>query len=374
MGLFRLSTIASLSALAVLMLCNIVFASTNFAPGVQVGAIANSAITEASGIAASRRNSNVLWVHNDSGDAARIFAMTSSGVNLGVYSIAGASAVDWEDIAVGLGPADDTHYVYIGDIGDNLAIRPTISVYRVAEPEVSDTQPPATNSLSGASRLTFAYPEGPRDAESLFVDPLTRDIYILTKREDPHRLYRAAYPQSTSGTTMLELVTTYTDPNWLTAADISPDGDEIIARATGSASGRMWVRPPGGTVGDALNSAPITIPLVADGQGEAIAFDPLGWGYYTTSEGTSRPIHYFNRLPTRGDVNEDGIIDAADYAAMRKIDDTQAAYNTWRAEFGETTDGGTASPTSAPEPAGIWISCAEIAAILYSRRGPRRLL
>ncbi len=201
---------------------------------------------------------------------------------------------------------------------------------------MSDTQSPVTMALSGVTKLTFAYPDGPRDAESLFVDPLTRDIYIISKRENPKHLYRAAYPQATSGTTTLELMTTFlTDSTWLTAADISPDGNEIIVRSTGNTSGRMYLRPPGGSITDAFNAAPITIPLVSEPQGEAIGFDPLGWGYYTISEGSNRPIYYFNRLPTQGDVNEDGIIDAADYVAMRKIDDTQAAYNMWRAKFGE---------------------------------------
>jgi hypothetical protein len=226
-----------------------------------------------------------------------------------------------------------------------------------------------TTSLA-ATKLSFAYPDGPRDAESLFVDPLTRDIYILTKRENPHRLYRAPYPQPTSGTTILQFVTTYTDANLLTAADISPDGDEIIARATGSGSGRMWLRPPGGSIADAFSSPPITIPLASDGQGEAIGFDPLGSGYFTTSEGTNRPIHYFRRLPTRGDVNEDGVIDAADYVAMRKIDDTTVAYNTWRQTFGEST---AASSIPVPEVPSIWFTALGVFASRFRQTRGHRL-
>jgi hypothetical protein len=354
MDSLRTTAITWLIAFSPLVVCGVGYASTSFLPGVQVGTIANTAITEASGIAASRRIANVLWVHNDSGDTERVFAMTSAGTHLGTYTISGAFGADWEDIAVGPGPVDGTHYLYIGAIGDNNAIRSTISVLRVAEPPVSDTQSPVTVALSDVSRLTFTYPDGPRDAESLFVDPLTRDIYILTKRENPHRLYRAAYPQATSGTTMLELATTYADPKRLTGADISPDGDEIIARATGISSGRMWLRPPGGTIAEALNSPPITIPLASEPQGEAIGFDPLGWGYYTISEGVNRPIYYFKRLPTPGDANEDGIIDAADYVAMRKFDDTQAGYNVWYAKFGEASPAAALS-NAAPEPSAVWM-------------------
>ncbi len=240
----------------------------------------------------------MLWTHNDSGNAAQIFPMTSAGTNLGTYTISGASNVDWEDIAAGPGPLAGMQYLYIGDTGDNDAKRSTIAVYRVPEPVVSDLQSPVTTSLSGADKFTFKYPDGPRDAESLFVDPLSRDIYIVSNRENPKRLYRAAYPQSTSGTTTLELMTTFhTDSNLLSAVDISPDGNEIIARSTENASGRLYQRPAGGSISDAFNVAPITIPLSNESQGESIGFDPYGRGYYTTSEGSNKPIYYFNRLP-----------------------------------------------------------------------------
>src|SRR5215203_1068814 len=88
-------------AIIVLLIGRCCHAVTSFSAGVQTGTIQNSLITEASGIAASRMNSNVLWTHNDSGDSARVFAMTPAGTNLGTYSLTGAGATDWEDIAVG---------------------------------------------------------------------------------------------------------------------------------------------------------------------------------------------------------------------------------------------------------------------------------
>ena len=128
----------------------------------------------------------------------------------------------------------------------------------------------------------------------MFVDPLSRDIYIISKRENPKHLYRAAYPQSSSGTTTLQLMTTFlTDSTWLTAADISPNANEIIVRSTGTTSGRLYQRPAGGSIADAFATTPITIPLLSEPQGEAIAFDPNGWGYFTTSEGSQRANQLF---------------------------------------------------------------------------------
>jgi fibronectin-binding autotransporter adhesin len=42
---------------------------------------------------------------------------------------------------------------------------------------------------------------------------------------------------------------------------------------------------------------PVTIPISIESQGEAIGFDPMGWGYYTTTEGSIAPVSYYNRLP-----------------------------------------------------------------------------
>src|SRR6185369_2077623 len=93
------------------------------------------------------------------------------------------------------------------------------------------------------------------------------------------------------------LVTTLDNADWITAADISPDGNEIIMRAGATTTGLMYTRPAGGSIADALATTPISIPLLSEAQGEAIGFDPQGWGYYTTSEGAGAPIHYYNRLP-----------------------------------------------------------------------------
>jgi hypothetical protein len=346
-------------------------AATSFAAGVQSGTIQNSSIIEASGIVASRMNSNVLWTHNDSGDSARIFAMTPAGTNLGTYSISGASATDWEDISTGPGPVAGTQYLYMGDIGDNGASRSTVAVYRVPEPAVSATQSPVTTSISGASKLVFSYPNGAHDAESLFVDPLTKDIYIISKPGSTKYVYRAPYPQSTSGTTVLEIVASFADSDALTAGDISPDGREIIVRSYATSSGRLYVRPAGGSVADAFNSPHISIPIHSEGQGEAIGFDPKGWGYYTTSEGSHQPIYYFDRLP-HGDFNHNGVVDIADYVVWRKslgTTYTSTDYATWRSAMGNTAGSGSIVDfTAVPEPRHGLLFLTAIAIQFFSRR------
>ena len=51
------------------------------------GNVASSQLTEISGVAASQQNDHVLWVHNDSGDTARLFAMSTEGDDLGTIPV-----------------------------------------------------------------------------------------------------------------------------------------------------------------------------------------------------------------------------------------------------------------------------------------------
>ena len=260
----------------------------HFSGGHKVGVIQSPFITEASGIAASRKNPGVLWVHNDNGPSS-VFALTPEGKLLGVYNLSGARVNNWEDIAIGPGPDPNFDYLYIGDIGDNRAKRKHIVIYRVREPRVDANQTPANVAMNGVEEINLEYPDGPRDAETLMVDPFTKDIYIISK-EFVSRVYRAAYPQSTAGKTTLEYVAKLP---WGTATggDISPDGQMIIVRNYFSAS--VWMRPKQGPLWRAFDNSECKVPIILEQQGEAICFDANGSGYYTTSEHKHQPIYYF---------------------------------------------------------------------------------
>jgi hypothetical protein len=181
-------------------------------------------------------------------------------------------------------------------------------------------------------------------------------------------VYRAPYPQATSGTTTLQEAAAFSDADLFTAADISPAGNEIILRSYATSSGSLYVRPPGGTIADAFSTTPISIPIHSETQGEAIGFDRNGWGYYTTSEGSNQPIYYFDRLP-HGDFNHNGTVEAADYVAWRKGLGTayQAGdYTTWRTNFGKPGPGSGAELVAVPEP-GMWLLIASSLAVFFFR-------
>ncbi|MEO0332433.1 MAG: hypothetical protein AAF223_12225, partial [Bacteroidota bacterium] len=78
--------------------------STTFSKPIDQGEVKYSAISEASGIVASRNNPGILWTHNDSGHEPKIYAIDTSGEIAGEWVIAGATNRDWEDIAIGPGP------------------------------------------------------------------------------------------------------------------------------------------------------------------------------------------------------------------------------------------------------------------------------
>jgi hypothetical protein len=195
---------------------------------------------------------------------------------------------DWEDIAIGPGPEEGQQYLYIGDIGDNRAQHDLKYVYRVPEPHVTADQTPREVSLSDIETITFRYPDGERDAETLLLDPTTKDLYVISKRETKVRVYRASYPQSTTAPMTLEHVVTLalnerdTMSAWLTGGDISPSGQEILLKSYIGVY--YWSRAPGQPVHDALRAAPTLLPYIPEPQGEAVCWKADGGGYYTVSE------------------------------------------------------------------------------------------
>lgn len=273
-----------------------------FSDGGRVGQVNDADIAEISGIAASRSNPGILWVHEDSGNPADLIGLRPDGSVAGTYRLAGVTARDWEDIAVGPGPDPAGSYVYVGDIGDNKSDQATFHVVRVPEPKV-DTARAATSrtELAGAVTLTGRYPDGPHDAETLLSDPRTGDLFVLTKSERGRSgVYRWAAPQSPNDTVTVEAVATL-DVNRLdgaidrrlTAGDISPDGSEVLLRTYTNAW--LWKRGAGESVPDALAGLPCPVPLQLERQGEAIGWDAAGDAYYSTTEGTAAPIMRYGR-------------------------------------------------------------------------------
>jgi hypothetical protein len=280
-------------------------ACANTLVGSTPGIVASDAIKEASGIAASRRVNDVWWVHNDSGDTARVFAIGTNGQTLGEYALAGATAIDWEDIALGPGPTRGTSYIYVGDIGDNTKTRTSVQVYRVPEPLVDPANPlgaPAT--LTDVATINLRYPDGAHDAEGLIVDPSTHDLFVVTKdlAGGVAQVFRAPASAPTDGstTTMTQVATVSLGAfQGVTGADVTPAGDVVGLRTYFGVF--LYPRTSGTTLGQAFSQPSCAGPAPpinggwpgSEPQGEAIGFTRDGRGYVTVSEGVHPPLHRF---------------------------------------------------------------------------------
>ena len=262
-----------------------------------LGGLLNSPLlTEASGIAVSRSNSSILWSHNDSGHPNRLFAVGDKGENFGYFFLTGAGTRDYEDICMGKGPENGVNYIYLADIGDNDAEHNYIVVYRIKEPDATQLEPAGTHyfNINDIERMEFTYPDGPRDAETIMIDPITKDIYFVSKRDPRSIVYRASYPQEVGERTELEKLAQLPF-NWAVAGDISADGSQIGIKVKNKIY--FWERNPQETIIDALKREPELLPYILEPQGESFAWTEDGSGYFTLSEesGTQPDVYYYSK-------------------------------------------------------------------------------
>jgi hypothetical protein len=248
--------------------------------------VAEEELTETSGIAASRRHEGVIWAHNDSRNDAAVFAVGVDGAALGRFDLDGVRQLDWEDMAIGPGPDPAVDYLYIGDIGDNLAFRPEVILLRVPEPDPTS----GGSTIGGVERFGLVYPTPGINAEALAVDPITGDIVIVAK--DPTGtaavFWAPAAELTAGGLTALRQIAALELGAEVSAADISVAGDMIALRGYR----QIWVWPRFDLdLGVTLAATPCRAASPDEVQGEAIAFDPSGLTLYTISEGSNPSIN-----------------------------------------------------------------------------------
>jgi hypothetical protein len=252
-------------------------------------------LDEISGIAASVDNPGHYWVHNDSGDDANIYLINTSGNTVATVNIAGITSRDWEDITVGPGPDEGESYIYIADIGDQNKKYPLKYIYRLAEPLIDTTVLKQSIRLqkSVASTFTYQYADGNRDAEILMIDPVTKNLFVVTKRETNVQIYTLPFPQ-VDGDTLLLTKSSVTLPFRMTnGGDISADGTEILIKNLTTVY--YWKREENEPITETLARTAIQLPYIEEPQGEAICWRRDGNGYLTVSEGEKALLYYYKR-------------------------------------------------------------------------------
>jgi hypothetical protein len=208
-----------------------------------VGRLAHAPMNEISGIARTPLP-GVFWVHNDSGDAARVFAVTLDGAVVmpdylkSRYSdgswpglrLHAAANVDWEDIAA----ADDM--LYLADMGNNGNARRDLGVYYLPQPNpeaVAEARVLGFWPVRFPDQDAYPPPQWHFDCEAVFV--ADGKLHFLTKHRRPFEqtgwepgtnLYRLD-TQYTDRVNVLTWVAKRDDVTLATGAEMSPDGGRL---------------------------------------------------------------------------------------------------------------------------------------------------
>lgn len=228
-------------------------------------------LEEVSGCAVSRRTANTVWLHNDSGDTARLFSLNTTTKAVREVSVAGADAVDWEDIAAL--PNGD---LLIADIGDNAQQRDGVVLYQVPEPARTSKSVAAV-----ARRLRYA--DGPHNAEALVVDPADGTPYVITKEESGiASVYAAAGDTLKSVGSITIAGESLFFPNLITGADALPNGLGIVLRTY--QFGYVLARSAGKPFVSAFSATPKRFALPFMLQAEAICVLRDSKSVFTTTE------------------------------------------------------------------------------------------
>ncbi len=257
----------------------------------QIGVSSDPRLQEVSGLVTSVHNEGYFWTHNDSGDDPRLFLINQQGEIALTVRLENAENFDWEDIAFRRSSTGEST-VFIGDIGDNNAVRDNITIYAIAEPVLADL---AINEqaeiILQPQRMTLTYADGARDAETLLYDPLSEELIILSKRDPKARLY--AFNFEAGGTQKLVSFGTL-NVTQLTAGDVSAEGNVIFKNYN-----EVFYLPNEHKipVKELLMGTEFQrVRYQAERQGEAIAWNRDCSGFYVLSEWNDnqpQPFFYY---------------------------------------------------------------------------------
>jgi hypothetical protein len=238
--------------------------------------VSDPRINESSGIALSRRHRGVVYTHNDSGGVPQIFALGPDGRTRAVLTLAGARARDWEAMAVGRDERGRPA-IYVADIGDNLGgAWPYVTVYRVPEPAA------LRDRTLRATAFRFKYTDGPRNAETMMINPKTNRLYVASKLFNG-ALYEAPARLSARNTNVLRKVGDA--PTLATDGAFAPDGRSFVIRNYFGA--RVYAMGGDGRPGKTLAS----VGMPQQELGESITYSADGRWLLTGSEGAAQPVY-----------------------------------------------------------------------------------
>ncbi|MFR9523228.1 MAG: hypothetical protein SNH94_01490 [Rikenellaceae bacterium] len=254
--------------------------------GQKVDSIDNPQLVEISGMAPSSRYTDCFWVHNDSGDQANIYLINLAGDLIATLSLP-ISNRDWEAITIADG------YIYIGEVGDNMAIYNDKRIYKVAEPTTIDLTKRAQQLTSNKyETMAFNFANGQRDCETMMYDPISKELVLVSKREESVFVYTTPFIATPKDKTILISHCATLDFRNVTAGDITLAGDKILIKNYEDIF--FWERDTKQTIAQALSAEKTKLAYNPEPQGESIAWSTHEDAFYTISEknGNIAPIIY----------------------------------------------------------------------------------
>ncbi|WP_374144805.1 hypothetical protein AB2S62_06350 [Vibrio sp. NTOU-M3] len=273
-------------------------------PYISANYITQENMGELSGIALSKRNPGVIWVGNDNGNTAELFAINAKGERIVTLEQINGAHDDWEDLAIF--EHDGKSYIMIADVGDNGSQRPLSFFSIIEEPDLSEVELGGRITVKPAWVSSFSFEDRPRDCEAVAIDSVNNKILLLSKRTESQILYElpltferswrmvakrlgeiTPLPEPEKQSYRLIDLANYT--NKPTSMDISEDGLSAVVLTYGDAFIFKKDTPEQDWL-STLNSQPERIPLPVLKQGEAIAFGEKAEHVFITSEKLPAPL------------------------------------------------------------------------------------
>lgn len=282
---------------------------------VRTGTITDPNILEASGIAASTGRQSTLWVINDGGNPAVLYALAPTGKRLNSFLIVSPSGMevkntDWEDLSAF--EYNGEHFLLIADLGDNKAKRNFCTLLVIKEPDPESHQ----KKLPIECKIQFKYADGPNDCEAVAVDVPKQRILLLSKRKPEPILYELPLIVS-PGRDMytahqIGIIKNIPEPtpsdlkdkygafrSQPTAMDLSSDGRTMVILTY--KHGYIYNRQSGQTWQDAFTAMPLLLELPHPNTGElvqreALCLDQKTGAIIVTSEKANAPIYVLNPM------------------------------------------------------------------------------
>ncbi len=251
--------------------------SNLFAKAISLGSV-DDRLLEASGLVESIANPKHFWTLNDSGNPAEVFLIDQNASIKLVCKLANIENRDFEDIAIGAGPEEGKNYIYVADIGDNLEKFGTKLIYRFEEPTLPLNEGELL--ITQFDTIQIRLPDKIRDTETIMIDPITSDMYMVSKREDSVRLYSVHFPFEKN---IIEAQFLVMLPfHKIVAGSISTHGSEVLLKDYEQVY--YWKNSSGLSLPKLLQTTPKVLVYDREPQGESICWDRDGSGYYTLSE------------------------------------------------------------------------------------------